>query len=119
MPPADLFHFFQEDLTLRQQRWVNGMHYAKTSENRLSKMGTRRIYGTDQAAKWFYRWQIFMACAELLAYRRGDPWGACHHLLRSVSTFKRSIWSKNQREVAADNNTDDKSDVGFLVCFVV
>ena len=32
MPSADLLHFFQEKLTLRDQWWVNGKHYAHTCE---------------------------------------------------------------------------------------
>ena len=32
MPSADLLHFFQKDLCLREQWWVNGRHYAKTCE---------------------------------------------------------------------------------------
>ena len=32
MPSADLFHYFQEDLKLQEQWWVNGKHYAKTCE---------------------------------------------------------------------------------------
>ncbi len=32
MPSADLLHFFQDDLTLREQWWVNGRHYTQTCE---------------------------------------------------------------------------------------
>ena len=90
MPSADLLHFFQEDLTLKTQWWVSGKHYAKTCEDWLAKMnaskkeiwpGLEKTYGKDQAAKWFYRWQIFyMACAELFAWEGGQTWGVCHYL---------------------------------------
>ena len=34
MPSADLLHFFQDDLVLGRQWWVNGRHYAHTCEVR-------------------------------------------------------------------------------------
>ena len=92
MPSADLLHFFQDDLTLRRQWWVNGKHYAKTCEDWLGKMssaqgkneiwpGLEETYGKDEAQKWFYRWQVFyMACAELFAWEGGDTWGVAHYL---------------------------------------
>lgn len=32
MPSADLLHYFQDDLVLKEQWWINGKHYAKTCE---------------------------------------------------------------------------------------
>lgn len=37
MPSADLLHYFQQHLNLREQWWVNGKHYAKTCE--VSRFG--------------------------------------------------------------------------------
>lgn len=90
MPSADLLHFFQDDLSLSRQWWVSGKHYARTCEDWLQKMNASRkeiwphleqTYGSDKAAMWFYRWQIFyMACAELFAWGGGDTWGVSHYL---------------------------------------
>lgn len=107
MPSADLLHYFQKDLNLIHQWWVNGRHYARTCEashpidpidvnlcsslqDWLLKMNDSKseiwphlaeTYGRDAAAKWFYRWQIFyMACAELFAYENGETWGVSHYL---------------------------------------
>lgn len=96
MPSADLLHFFQEDLKLEKQWWVNGKHYAKTCEDWLQKMkasrkeiwpGLEDTYGRDNAMTWFRRWQIFyMACAELFAYEGGDTWGVSHYLFQKKSS---------------------------------
>lgn len=41
----------------------------------------QETYGEQDAARWFYRWQIFyMACAELFGYEGGDTWGVGHYL---------------------------------------
>ncbi|MCJ1461144.1 hypothetical protein MMC28_011526 [Mycoblastus sanguinarius] len=92
MPSADLLHYFQKDLNLREQWWVSGKHYAHTCEDWLSKMNESKkeiwphledTYGEKSAAMWFYRWQIFyMACAELFAYGGGETWGVSHYLFQ-------------------------------------
>ncbi|KAF2474171.1 cyclopropane-fatty-acyl-phospholipid synthase-like protein [Lindgomyces ingoldianus] len=92
MPSADLLLYFQEDLTIERQWWVNGKHYAKTCEDWLVKMiGCKKeiwphleeTYGKEGVGVWWNRWQIFyMACAELFAYEGGDTWGVSHYLFQ-------------------------------------
>lgn len=95
MPSADLMLYFQRDLQVKQQWWVSGQHYAKTSNDWLKKMTASRkeiwphleaTYGKDEALRWFHRWQVFyMACAELFAYDGGDTWGVCHYLFEKAA----------------------------------
>lgn len=90
MPSADLLLFFQKDLQVKKQWWVNGQHYAKTCEDWLAKMVKSKdeiwphlveTYGEDGVVTWWNRWQIFyLACAELFAYEGGDTWGVTHYL---------------------------------------
>ncbi|KAK6833973.1 methyltransferase domain-containing protein [Apiospora arundinis] len=90
MPSADLLLYFQRELKIEKQWWVNGMHYSKTCEHWLANMWTNKkklwphlveTYGEAQANTWWNRWQIFyMACSELFAYEGGDTWGVNHYL---------------------------------------
>ncbi|CAK4018514.1 (S)-coclaurine N-methyltransferase [Lecanosticta acicola] len=90
MPSADLLLYFQKDLKLERQWWVNGKHYAKTCNDWLKTMNANKgklwpaleeTYGKSEVKRWFYRWQVFyMACAELFAWEEGEEWGICHYL---------------------------------------
>ncbi|KAI1805550.1 S-adenosyl-L-methionine-dependent methyltransferase [Daldinia bambusicola] len=90
MPSADLLLYFQKDLHIEKQWWVNGNNYSKTCEHWLSNMIANKkqiwphleeTYGADNANTWYNRWQIFyMACSELFAYEGGDTWGVAHYL---------------------------------------
>ncbi|KAI0014910.1 methyltransferase [Xylariomycetidae sp. FL0641] len=90
MPSADLLLYFQKDLKIEKQWWVNGIHYSKTCEHWLSNMIANQkqiwphlvdTYGNENANTWYNRWQIFyMACSELFAYEAGDTWGVSHYL---------------------------------------
>lgn len=103
MPSADLLHFFQQDLSLEQQWWVNGRHYAKTCEDWLALTVRNRkelwphleeTYGPENALRWFHRWQIFyMACAELFAWEGGDTWGVSHYLFVKPNRADRLVES--------------------------
>ncbi|KAI1631230.1 methyltransferase [Biscogniauxia mediterranea] len=90
MPSADLLLYFQKDLKIEKQWWVNGNHYSKTCEHWLANTIANKkqiwphlveTYGEENANTWFNRWQIFyMACSELFAYEGGDTWGVSHYL---------------------------------------
>ncbi|MBT8079349.1 MAG: cyclopropane-fatty-acyl-phospholipid synthase family protein [Gammaproteobacteria bacterium] len=90
MPGDSLPLHFQNDLTLQKHwRW-NGKHYQKTAEAWLSNMDSRReeimpilerVYGKDNAQKWWMRWRIFfMAVSELFGFKDGSEWWVSHYL---------------------------------------
>ncbi|KAH8155543.1 uncharacterized protein LAJ45_00553 [Morchella importuna] len=90
MPSADLLLYFQRDLKIENQWYVNGNHYARTCEDWLKNLNKSKslvlpslakTYGAGEEYKWFYRWQVFyLACAELFAWQGGDTWGVYHYL---------------------------------------
>jgi cyclopropane-fatty-acyl-phospholipid synthase len=92
MPSNDLFHYFQDDLTLEHQWLVDGTHYQKTAEAWLQNMDAHKshimplfaaTYGETNAKLWFQRWRIFfMACAELWGYNQGTEWMVAHYRFR-------------------------------------
>ncbi|KAK8100313.1 uncharacterized protein PG998_008295 [Apiospora kogelbergensis] len=98
MPSADLLLYFQRELKIEKQWWVNGMHYSKTCEHWLANMWANKktlwphlveTYGEAQANTWWNRWQIFyMACSELFAYEGGDTWGVNHYLFEKPKASK-------------------------------
>lgn len=90
MPSHNLFLYFQDDLTIREQWVVNGTHYQKTSEAWLANMDQHKneifpifesTYGKENALKWWSYWRVFfMACAELWGYAHGEEWVVSHYL---------------------------------------
>lgn len=73
MPSADLLLYFQRDLALQTQWWVNGKHYAKTCEDWYSKMTAAKdeiwphlieTYGAEGVGKWFHRWQVLVGATK-------------------------------------------------------
>ena len=99
MPSLDLLTWFQEDLNLKKQWYVNGRNYARTCEDWLAKMNASKdqiwphleeTYGKDKVKMWFYRWQVFYAaCAELFAFGGGEVWGVGLYLFEKPATSKR------------------------------
>ena len=90
MPSEHLFLFFQEQLRIVDQWWVDGRHYEKTSNHWLEQLDANRTeclkvlasaYGDAEAAVWFQRWRMFyMAVAELFGFDEGREWGVAHYL---------------------------------------
>ena len=90
MPSMDLLLHFQDDLSIQNEWYVNGMHYSKTLEDWLvlHDKAQKQImplfeetYGKDQALKWFVYWRLFyLACSELFKYEGGERWGVGHYL---------------------------------------
>ncbi len=95
MPSADLFKYFQDDFTLKNQWQWDGTHYQKTSEAWLQNMDHHRsavrkifveAYG-HEADVWIQRWRMFfIAVAELFGYDNGTEWGVTHYLFSKKDT---------------------------------
>ncbi|PWN47408.1 S-adenosyl-L-methionine-dependent methyltransferase [Violaceomyces palustris] len=97
MPSHDLFLHFQQDVKLESIWWINGKHYAKTSEDWLKRQDAANRNGRAVASlredakkkgkeeiegeKTFYRFRVFyLACAEFFATNDGEEWGVGHYL---------------------------------------
>ena len=90
MPAEDLLLRYQRDMTVRNQWWINGKHYARTCEAWLDRLDAsqpeaERILAAsshiDSPRVLVQRWRMFfMACAELFRYQDGNQWGVGHYL---------------------------------------
>ncbi len=94
MPSDHLLLYFPEHINIEKHWRVSGTHYQKTSEAWLQNMDghkteimeiMKRVYGAEQAVKWWVYWRIFfMACAELWGYNNGDEWIVSHYLFQKA-----------------------------------
>lgn len=92
MPSTSLLLYFQDDVSVVNQWFVNGTHYARTSEGWLLKMDAQikvirpifaKTYGEAEVTKWVAHWRtFFIAVAEMFAYRNGEEWGVGHYLFK-------------------------------------
>ena len=88
MPSLDLFHSFNEHLSVEDEWALDGTHYQRTAaawrenlEVNQSKLVEvlSKVYGRD-AVKWLNRWRLFfLACEELFGYRNGSEWLVGHY----------------------------------------
>lgn len=92
MPSDTLLLRFQEDLVLRRQWRVGGLHYQRTLEAWLTLLDARRPQVEAALARGqsplsvsrqAQRWRLFlMACSELFGHRGGSEWWVSHYLFR-------------------------------------
>ena len=90
MPSHDLFRNYSQDLQIKKDWQLSGIHYQKTLDAWLRKQEAakpkvleifKNTYGPDNAEIWFHRWRMFfMACSELFGYAGGKEWGVSHYL---------------------------------------
>jgi len=97
MPSHDLFAYFQEDLSLVRSWYLNGRHYAQTSEHwlqeqdknakaglaELERDAEARGLSKEEGRKTFYRFRVFyLAVAEFFGLNNGEEWGVGHYLFK-------------------------------------
>lgn len=87
MPGYDLFLHHARDLRVQRRWWIDGTHYARTSEAWLQRLDENRrsvapLFEDQDASRAVQRWRMFfLAVAGLFAYDRGRQWGVGHYLL--------------------------------------
>ena len=94
MPSHDLFHQFDDDLSVVKSWKVNGVHYQKTLDAWLSKIDQNEeeilslfneVYGTINSKLWLQRWRLFhLVCSELFGYKEGEDWAVTHYLFKKT-----------------------------------
>ncbi len=90
MPDFGLLPRCRAGLELAERWWIDGTHYARTSNAWLQRLDAQRAavqslfdqcYPASVARHAVQRWRMFfIAVAELFGYRRGSEWGVGHYL---------------------------------------
>ncbi|XP_058105254.1 (S)-coclaurine N-methyltransferase-like isoform X2 [Magnolia sinica] len=85
-------YHFEDDVSIVNHWLVNGMHYARTSEEWLKRMDKNSAsitpimestYGKESATKWTAYWRtFFISVAELFGYNDGEEWIVAHFLFK-------------------------------------
>lgn len=90
MPSSNLLHYFQKDLLLEKEWYVNGWHYYYTSikwlkNHKKNKQKILEIFSRlyDEPELWYVRWKLFyLAVAEFFKTNSGKEWFVAHYLFR-------------------------------------
>lgn len=99
MPSFDLFTYFQQDMVLQRNWWINGRHYSRTLEDWLKLQDKNNRSGSsikalekdalatgmtaEEGRASFYRFRVFfLTCAEFFGLDGGETWGVGHYLFR-------------------------------------
>lgn len=98
MPSADLFLYFQNDVTIVDHWRINGKNYSKTLEAWLRLLDERKdkvteilneAYGAKDGPKHLFNWRLFFIfCSEVFGYEDGNQWVLAHHLFKKKPTLQ-------------------------------
>ena len=94
MPSKDIFSYFDEDLIVKKQWDVNGIHYSQTSKGWLknhykNKREIMDIFSDhyDDPVIWFNRWKVFfLTCEVFFAMNEGDEYFVSHYLFEKTNS---------------------------------
>ena len=92
MPSKDIFNYFTDDLVIKKQWDVEGIHYSNTSKAWLknhckNKKEIIEIFSVhyDDPIVWFYRWKVFfLTCEVFFAINDGREYFVSHYLFEKA-----------------------------------
>ena len=92
MPSKDIFNYFTDDLVIKKQWDVEGIHYSNTSKAWLknhckNKKEIIEIFSAhyDDPIVWFYRWKVFfLTCEVFFAINDGREYFVSHYLFEKA-----------------------------------